>query len=40
MTQMNEMNATMLSMNEMEMVNGGTLRRLRQMRELRRKFQK
>ncbi len=30
MTQMNELNATKLSIEELENVNGGTLRRLRQ----------
>ena len=33
MTQMNELNATKLSMEELENLNGGTLRRLRQKRE-------
>lgn len=37
MTQMNELNATKLSMEELENVNGGILRRLRLKREQRRK---
>lgn len=37
MTQTNELNATKLSMEELENVNGGVLRRLRLIREQRRK---